>query len=57
MCIRDSLRAAWRYGRSPHRYLPGAGEPTTGYIVLCDPAAEPAPTADAAARGELLWDI
>ena len=51
------IRAAWRYWRSPHRYLPGAGEPTTGYIVLRDPAAEAAPAGAAAARGELLWDV
>ena len=51
------IRAAWRYGRSPHRYLPGAGEPTNGYTVLRDPAAEPPPTGELAARGELLWDV
>jgi len=55
--VAQFARAAWRYWRSPRRYLPGAGEPTSGYIVLCDPAAEPPPTGDVAAKGELLWDV
>ena len=54
--ITHFTRAAWRYWRSPRRYLPGRGEPTSGYIVLCDPA-EQAPSADAAAKRELLWDV
>ena len=55
--VAQFARAAWRYWRSPHRYLPGAGDPTSGYIVLRDAAAEPAPSTDLAARGGLLWDV
>ena len=50
-------RAAWRYWRSPHRYLPGPGQPTSGYLVLNDRATELAPTLDTAATGEPLWDV
>jgi hypothetical protein len=50
-------RAAWRYWRSPHRYLPGAGAPTSGYLVLNDRATDLAPTLDTAAMGGPLWDV
>jgi hypothetical protein len=50
-------RAAWRYWRSPHRYLPGAGQPTSGYLVLNDRATELAATLDTAAKREPVWDV
>ncbi len=48
-------RAAWRYWRSPRRYLPGPGGETSGYLVTAA-AAKPARDRDANPKGELLWD-
>ena len=51
-------RAALRYWRAPRRFLAGGGQPTSGYIVLADPAAPLArPDARHPQEGELLWDI
>ena len=49
--------AAWRHWRAPHRYLPGPGQPTSGYLVLNDRATDLAPTLNTAAKGEPLWDV
>jgi len=56
--VTQFARAAWRYWREPRRFLAGAGETTTGYVVLADPAATAAPL-DSHSRheGELLWDV
>src|SRR3954453_20711842 len=53
--VAQFARAAWGYWRQPRRFLAGAGEPTTGYLVLADPITV---TVDVHARpeGELLWD-
>jgi hypothetical protein len=55
--IAQLTRAAWRYWRKPRRFLAGAGEPTSGYVVLADPASQQPPsTARLQPEGELLWD-
>lgn len=55
--VSQFTRSAWRYWRAPRRYLPGAGNPPTGYMVLAD-AADSAPTRnrEASTESELLWD-
>ena len=56
--VAQFARAAWRYWRQPRRFLPGAGQPSTGYVVLLDPATSSAPTdASTPHEGELLWDV
>jgi hypothetical protein len=54
-------RAAWRFWRSPRRWLPGPGAPTVGYLVVPDPdAAERSPARSDPARArrlEGLWDV
>src|SRR5919201_7016885 len=41
--VAQFARAAWRYWRQPRRFLAGAGQPTTGYLVHADPITTPAP--------------
>src|SRR5438874_13611473 len=36
--VAQFARAGWRYWREPRRFLAGAGQPTTGYVVLAEPA-------------------
>jgi hypothetical protein len=56
--VAQFARAGWRYWRQPRRFLAGAGQHGTGYVVLVDLAA---PGVRAAAstphEGELLWDV
>ena len=52
--IGQLLAAAWRYGRLPRRYPPGAGGAATGYRLLAEPQ-QPA-RVDPAGGRELLWD-
>ena len=54
--VAQFTRAAWRYWRTPRRYLAGSGLPTTGYVVAPDAADGVAATSGAAAERELLWD-
>lgn len=49
-------RAAWRYWRSPNRYLPGPGGETTGYVVAGGSIDGGLPDRDIPASGEVLWD-
>jgi hypothetical protein len=51
-------RAAWRYWRQPRRFLAGAGQQSTGYLVLAELASSSV-RADASSphEGELLWDV
>jgi hypothetical protein len=53
------LRALWRFGRSPRRYLPGGGAAGVGYVVVAeqrepdfDPAVDVTPTS----RIAEIWD-
>ena len=49
--------AAWRYWRSAHRYLPGPGAATSGYVVAGHVSdIKRPPDRDASATGELVWD-
>jgi len=50
--------AAWRYWRHPRRYLPGAGEPSRGYVIDCElaTATQDLPESHLAER-EPLWDV
>ena len=54
-------RSAWRFWRAPHRWLPGPGASTAGYLVVPEPDPyERAPAGEAAAparRLERLWDV
>ena len=53
------LRALWRFGRSPRRYLPGGGQTAAGYVVVAE-EREPvfAPSIDATPTSRIaeLWD-
>ena len=52
--------AAWRYWREPRCYLPGPGEPSTGYLVLAKPVDDTASATGggATAHGkDPLWDV
>jgi hypothetical protein len=56
--VSQFARAAWRYRRQPRRFLAGAGQHSTGYVVLADLAAPRIPAdASTAHEGELLWDV
>jgi hypothetical protein len=56
--VSQFARAAWRYWREPRRFLAGAGQPTSGYIVIADPVTPPPRTsAHWQQDGELLWDV
>jgi hypothetical protein len=52
-------RAAWRFWRSPRRWLPGPGRATAGYLVVPDPDPDAPPGGEAAPARELeaLWDV
>ena len=56
--VGDVAVAAWRYWRSPRRYVAGAGQMSPGYVVRCE---ETATTPDApeprASEREALWDF
>ena len=56
--VAQLARAAWRYWRRPRRFLPGAGQHSTGYVVVADEAA-PTARMDAPSShgGELVWDV
>ena len=54
--VAQFTKAAWRYRRAPRRYLAGPGQPTTGYVVVSDPAQDLAPRSAGEIEGELLWD-
>jgi hypothetical protein len=56
--VAQFTRAAWRYWRQPGRFLAGAGDSTTGYVVLANPAtARTTGETPAQQQGELLWDV
>jgi hypothetical protein len=54
-------RAAWRFWRSPRRWLPGPGGTSPGYLVVPDPdpAEQPPARRDPARPRQLegLWDV
>jgi hypothetical protein len=55
------VAAAWRYWRSPRRYLPGPGSSAIGYVVRAPTRAggrQTLPTEGAGLAGEVeaLWD-
>jgi hypothetical protein len=53
--------AAWRFWRSPRRWLPGPGGTSAGYLVVPDPdpAEQPPGRRDPARPRQLegLWDV
>ncbi len=56
--VAQLVRAGWRYWREPRRFLPGAGQPTAGYVIHAEPARIDAGAAATALDGrELLWDV
>jgi hypothetical protein len=56
--VGDFAVAAWRFWRSPRRYVAGAGHTSPGYIVRCEQAAT-APDAPGPRLSdrEALWDV
>jgi hypothetical protein len=57
--VSSFLRALWRFGRSPRRYLPGGGQTAAGYVVVAEerePAFEPGIDATPSSRIAELWD-
>ena len=63
MAISQTIAAVYRWARGAKHYLPGAGEPPSGYLVARAPDDERhvarAPEELAAARRELeaAWDL
>ncbi len=55
--VAQFARAGWRYWRQPRRFLAGAGQHSTGYVVLVDLAAPSQADEHSAHEGELLWDV
>ena len=57
--VAQFARAGWRYWRQPRRFLAGAGEPTTGYVVARRARRRRARRRRDPRRseGELLWDV
>lgn len=54
----DALRAQRRWFSEPRRYLPGPGQPTSGYVVEHgppQPPLEPAPGQQS--EPAVLWDL
>lgn len=55
--VAQLARAGWRHRREPRRFMPGAGQPTPGYVIHAEPARiDPAQPNTPAGR-ELLWDV
>jgi hypothetical protein len=58
--LTQGARAVWRFWRRPGRYLPGAGQSASGYLVQPDPDPyEPPPARSGASTArdlEALWD-
>jgi hypothetical protein len=56
--VGDFMAAAWRYWRSPRRYVAGAGQMSSGYLVRCEQSAA---TSDGheprVGEREALWDF
>jgi hypothetical protein len=58
----EQFRAALRYWREPGRFLSGPGTPSSGYVVLCEPSAQPGGAGPPLSTGgsldvaEALWD-
>jgi hypothetical protein len=63
MAISQTIAAVYRWARGAKHYLPGAGEPPSGYVVMRAPDDERhaarAPEEIAAARRQLegAWDL
>lgn len=55
--VTEFARAGWRYWHQSRRFLPGAGEPTCGYVLLADPVREHQVTDTSHREGRLLWDV
>jgi hypothetical protein len=55
--VAELAASAWRYWRTPRRYLPGPGEVPHGYLVCAESERDLATTPLLAEPGgELLWD-
>src|SRR4051794_15494355 len=55
--VAQLISAGWRYWRAPHRYLPGPGAASAGYLVRADHAIASPPAPDPGLHdGDLLWD-
>jgi hypothetical protein len=56
--VADFARAAWRYWRSPRRYVSGAGQLSRGYVVHIEqPVSTPESRGPRLADQEALWDF
>lgn len=58
--LAELAAAAWRYWRSPGRYMAGPGPAAAGYLVLAQDPEPPAPPAQDGRRSvdleDTLWD-
>jgi hypothetical protein len=56
--VGDFAVAAWRFWRSPRRYVAGAGQTSAGYIVRCEQAVTaPNGPGPRLSDREALWDV
>ena len=56
--VGEFAAAAWRYWREPRRYLPGAGDPSHGYVGHREPVTVASDRhGSPAVEREPLWDV
>lgn len=56
--VAQFVRAGWHYWREPRRFLPGAGHPSAGYVVVAAPVGTTGGgDTRAVHEGEPLWDV